>query len=156
MAKRPRHRPLVTPEFGAQLQRLRGARSRGEICRRVAEYGLTMDRSTLLQYERGTVAAPDPAILWALGRIYLLDTIDELLTVLVMDRTGRQLRAGTDIRHPGLTPAQIRIAELFGSLAPSVQGKLTALLDSILQNNNHNHTTTVTTRVARRGGQRSS
>jgi hypothetical protein len=113
--------------FGRQLRRLRAKESRGAVCRALARWGLTLDRSTLLQYERGTVAAPDPGILWALGRHYGLTTVDELLTVLVMDRTGRKLRDGVEIAVPGLTHQQRFIAELFGTFSPEWQTALTTI-----------------------------
>jgi transcriptional regulator with XRE-family HTH domain len=50
--------------------------------------GLSLDRSTLLQYERGTVGSPDPVVLWGLGWLYHV-TVDDLIADLVRDRTGR-------------------------------------------------------------------
>lgn len=132
MATRGRAAPTSpTKAFGAQLLKLRGARSRGEICRRVKRFGLTLDRTTLLKYERGSVAAPDPAILWALGRIYHLDSVDELLTVLVMDRSGRALRSGLDITGAALTAAQLHIAEVFGTLPAAMQAALSCLISEM-------------------------
>lgn len=119
-----RTRRFPTRAFGAQLRKLRGLRTRGEICRRVAHFGLALDPTQLLHYERGSVTSPDPGVLWALGRVYHLRSIDELLTVLVMDRSGRALRSGIDIAAPGLTPAQLHIAELFGALPPPLQKSL--------------------------------
>lgn len=114
------------------MSKLRGERTRGDICRRVAHFGLTLDRTTLLKYERGDVTAPDPAILWALGRVYHLPSIDELLTVLVMDRSGRALRPGLDITGPsGLTTAQLHLAEVFGTLPTGVQEAIAGLIAEI-------------------------
>jgi transcriptional regulator with XRE-family HTH domain len=50
--------------------------------------GVSLDRSTLLQYERGTVGSPDPVVLWGLSRLYRV-TLDDLVADLVRDRTGR-------------------------------------------------------------------
>jgi transcriptional regulator with XRE-family HTH domain len=50
--------------------------------------GLSLDRSTLLQYERGTVGSPDPVVLWGLSRLYRV-AVDDLIADLVRDRTGR-------------------------------------------------------------------
>jgi transcriptional regulator with XRE-family HTH domain len=49
--------------------------------------GVSLDRSTLLQYERGTVSSPDPVMLWGLGRLYRVP-VDDLVADLVRDRTG--------------------------------------------------------------------
>lgn len=83
-----RTRPIVAPTFGAHLQALRGAHSRGAICDQLTPFGLSLDRSTLLQYERGTVGSPDPVILWALAQIYGM-RLDDLFSALVFDRTGQ-------------------------------------------------------------------
>jgi hypothetical protein len=126
-----RARSIVTPNFGEQLRKLRGDQSRGDVCRALAAFGLNVERSTLLHYERGCVAAPDPAILWALGRHYGLDSIDELLTVLVMDRTGKRLRAGVDIARPGFDLQQRRVAESFGALAPTMKDAVALIIGGI-------------------------
>ena len=130
-AKTSSGRAIVAPLFGEQLRKLRGGQSRGQVCGALARFGLTVDRSTLLHYEAGTVAAPDPAVLWALGRHYGLDTIDELLTVLVMDRTGRALRSGIDIARPGFDLEQRRIAESFGGFAPAMRAALSTVIAGI-------------------------
>jgi transcriptional regulator with XRE-family HTH domain len=46
-----------------------------------------LDRSTLLQYERGTVGSPDPVMLWGLSHLYRV-SVDDLVADLVRDRTG--------------------------------------------------------------------
>jgi hypothetical protein len=56
-----RERPVVAAGFGARLQLLRGSQSRATVCERLLDYGLSLDRSTLLQYERGTVSSPGPS-----------------------------------------------------------------------------------------------
>lgn len=113
--------------FGRQLTKLRGSQSRGAVCRALRKFGLTVERSTLLHYERGRVAAPDPAIVWALARYYGLDSVDELLQVLVMDRTGRKLRDGVDLTVPALSSTQRTMAELMGQLSPTLQEALVVL-----------------------------
>jgi transcriptional regulator with XRE-family HTH domain len=83
-----RERPIVAAGFGARLRLLRGLLSRGAICERLLALGVSLDRSTLLQYERGTVGSPDPVVLWGLSRLYRV-TLDDLVADLVRDRTGR-------------------------------------------------------------------
>ena len=83
-----RERPVVAAAFGARLLLLRGTQSRGTICERLLALGLSLDRSTLLQYEHGTVSSPDPVVLWGLGRLFHV-TVDDLVADLVRDRTGR-------------------------------------------------------------------
>lgn len=85
-----RTRPIVAPTFGARLFALRGSSSRGAICDRLVAFGLSLDRSTLLQYERGTVGSPDPVILWGLGQIYAV-ALTDLVGALVYDQTGRSI-----------------------------------------------------------------
>jgi transcriptional regulator with XRE-family HTH domain len=63
------------------------------MCERLLAFGLSLDRSTLLQYERGTVRSPDPMVLWGLGRLYHV-TVDDLVADLVRDRTGRAVPSG--------------------------------------------------------------
>lgn len=121
-----RERPIVAPTFGARLMTLRGARSRGVICRMLRQYGLELDRSTLLQYERGTVGSPDPAILWALGRIYHV-SIDDLVLDLVRDRTRRPVPAA-ETRGPLLTDDQLRAVQYLGQLDDDSRGHMIALL----------------------------
>jgi transcriptional regulator with XRE-family HTH domain len=94
-----RERPIVVPEFGRLLSTWRTVepkRSRGVVCRQLFNrYGLHLDDTSLLQYERGTVAAPDPAMLWALARIYGANFL-ALVAALVAERTRRPL---TDAAH---------------------------------------------------------
>jgi transcriptional regulator with XRE-family HTH domain len=118
---------VALPQFAKQLVKLRGTQSRGAICRALARLGLPCDRSTLLQYERGTVTAPDPALLWGLAWVYHID-VSELLVVIVGDRTGRPSRS-VALNGPGLTPEQLRIAEIFGALQPPARHALTEIFD---------------------------
>lgn len=95
-------RKVVAPSFGRQLTSLRGTRNRGGICRGVmAIGGIRFDRSTLLQYERGTVGAPDPVAVYALAEIYGVAVAD-LIRCLVADRAHRpaaSLQVNTERRR---------------------------------------------------------
>lgn len=106
-----RQRPVIAPTFGKYLSELRGTRSRGVICEELKRFGVELDRSTLLQYERGTVSAPDPAALWALGRLYRV-SLDDLALVLLRDRTGQAL-AAQDLRPAAFSDRQLQIAQAF-------------------------------------------
>ncbi len=120
----PAKRKVVAANFGRQLTRLRGDQSRADVVAALRRFGLTVDRSTLLQYEHGCISAPDPAVLWALGRHYGLESIDDLIATLVMDRTGRPLRSGVDIAASPYTIDQRHIAESFGALPKSLQAAI--------------------------------
>lgn len=82
-----RERPIVAAGFGARLRLLRGSRSRAAVCEQLRARGLSLDRSTLLQYERGTVGSPDPVMLWGLSHLYRV-SVDDLVADLLRDRTG--------------------------------------------------------------------
>ena len=126
-------RPISLPKFGAQLRALRGALSRGKVCAALRRYGLTVDRSTLLHYERGAVTSPDPAVLWALARVYHTP-IDELLTLLTRERAGRPL-PNVKLGGGGWDLRQVDVAEWFGQLPPGeVQETLYALMRLVASN----------------------
>jgi transcriptional regulator with XRE-family HTH domain len=91
-ATRPKKRERVVccPRFGERLRQLRGDESRQDVCDAIkAHHNLFIDRSTLLQYERGTVKAPDPVILWALAQHYGVEDVGDLIVVLVKERLAR-------------------------------------------------------------------
>jgi hypothetical protein len=56
--------------FGEWLQTLRGQMSRERVSQRLADKGIKLGQSTLGQYEKGTVWAPDVGVLLGLSRIY--------------------------------------------------------------------------------------
>lgn len=80
---------MYVPAFGAHLRQLRGDESIAEVCRAIRSIGLALDHSTLIHYERGTVKAPDPALLFALGQHYDVDDVSDLIRLLVQERLGR-------------------------------------------------------------------
>lgn len=56
----PRSQKPVLTAFGARLRELRTeARSREVIAKKLRALGIALDESTLVQYEKGTVWAPD-------------------------------------------------------------------------------------------------
>jgi hypothetical protein len=142
----PRVRTAHAPNFGRQLTRLRGTQSRAAVCRALRRYGITVDRSTLFQYEHGHVTAPDPAVLWALGRYYGLETLDELLTVLVMDRTGRSLRAGVEIAVSPFDAQQRRIAEAWGTFPDDLKAAVLTVVNGLQKNLDETYITSHATR----------
>ena len=85
------HRGLPVPEFGAWLREQREASphlSQEAVVRRVAKQNAALVRFTrgqLAKYEKGSVAAPDPAVLYYLARLYRIST-DELLRRLAESR----------------------------------------------------------------------
>lgn len=64
---------MVVPAFGKALTTLRGKRTPQQISQRLAALGIHINRSTLWQYEHGTVGAPDPVVIWGLAKIYKTD-----------------------------------------------------------------------------------
>ena len=118
-------RQILTPQFGHQLTRMRGTQSRSAVCRALQSQGISLDRSTLLQYERGTVRAPDPAVLWGLTRHYGLDTIEHVIGVLVSERTNRPVR---DIAISPFDAQQRAVAEIFGDFSPELKRAVWTIL----------------------------
>jgi transcriptional regulator with XRE-family HTH domain len=103
---------VVVPRFGARLKALREAvkignkkRSQEHVANRLAvKYGLQLDRSTLSEYEKGTVMAPDAGVLWGLAQIYDVP-VGELAQFLVAERSGGkvsvpEVTAGVHIASP--------------------------------------------------------
>lgn len=120
-------RPVVAPLFGAYLFSLRAGRSRGVICRRVSAIaGYHFDPSTLLQYERGTVAAPDPLMLDILARLYRVE-LSALLDVLRGDRVGRPVT-------PEVTdPRRTRVLHYIDACGARELDALCGLLDLLFE-----------------------
>lgn len=83
-------RPVVVNAFGNWLQELRGRLSRQQVINRLKKYDVTLDPSTLHQYEHGRVAAPDPVVLLGLAEIYRTD-IAEIISVLAANRGNPKL-----------------------------------------------------------------
>jgi len=115
------------PQFGARLRELRGEQTIAEVCRAVRAFGFALDHSTLIHYERGTVKAPDPALLFALAHHYDVDDLGELIRLLVHERLGRPVTpkamhavfVSHSWRH--YTRDQRRLVELFADLTQRSQ-----------------------------------
>jgi transcriptional regulator with XRE-family HTH domain len=128
MSRQQTAREIRAPKFGALLTSLRGPHtSRGAICSKLARFGLSLDRSTLLQYERGTVRSPDPTILWGLAQIYRVP-LNDLMLALLRDVSPKHHPM---IRHEvdPLTPEQRVIAELSSAVSPKARQALVTLLE---------------------------
>lgn len=79
--------------FGAKLLNLRGkGRSRERIARRLRNSGIQFDESTLVQYEKGTVWAPDPVVLKGLADIYEIP-VAGLISLLLLNRIEAKYEA---------------------------------------------------------------
>lgn len=122
---------MCCPRFGAQLRDLRGEQSRQAVCDAVkSDYGLFLDRSTLLQYERGTVKAPDPVMLYVLAQHYGLDGVDGLIAVLVRERLVRPV--GRDvIGRSRFDRDQRKIAEWFGEFSDDSKQAIMLMLSKV-------------------------
>jgi len=79
--------------FGAKLKALRGGRSREQISLRLQTLGVTLDESTLVQYEKGTVWAPDAGVLWGLAVIYN-QSLTDLIGLLLLNRQNPDASVG--------------------------------------------------------------
>lgn len=100
VAKRRSHNPELTA-FGDWLRTLRGANSREAISLRLKALGVPLGASTLVQYEKGTVWAPDPGVLWGLCTIYR-QPIDLALALLRANRAQPDVASASDLlRHAG-------------------------------------------------------
>lgn len=115
-------RPAVVPAFGAYLEALRGDQSRGVVCRRVLDLvGVPFDRSTLLRYERGSVSSPDPLVLWALARAYVVP-LEDLLVRLHADR----LHLAAPILE--IDPRRRQLLTMIDTMTPEVVDSVITLL----------------------------
>ena len=124
-ARHSRERVIAVPHFGARLRALRGQQTIAEVCRAVQAFGLALDHSTLIHYERGTVKAPDPALLYALAHHYDVDDLGELIQLLVQERLGRPVgtRPIVFVSHSwrNYSREQRRVAEWFADLTQRSQ-----------------------------------
>lgn len=124
--KRQHDRVVHVPAFGARLRELRGDHTIAEVCRAVRAFGFALDHSTLIHYERGTVKAPDPALLFALAHHYEVDDLGELIRLLVRERLGRATRQAVFVSHHASSSrhysrVQRRVAEWFAEINPRSQ-----------------------------------
>lgn len=129
MSPKPvRPRAIVAPLFGDALRRLRGRQSRGEVCRVLASKGLALDRSTLLQYERGTVRTPNIAIVWTLAKHYGVSDREfaRLTAILTHELTGRPGPVPTLASR--YTPEQRRLLAVVGEFPITVQKSVMTII----------------------------
>ncbi len=95
MAAKRSNQPELTA-FGEFLAGFRSARagrrrvSREQISRQLKNLGVPLGGSTLAQYEKGWVWAPDPGVLWGLSRIYETP-VDEIIQALKANRSDPSL-----------------------------------------------------------------
>jgi transcriptional regulator with XRE-family HTH domain len=132
--KRRRERIVYVPQFGAHLRRLRGQQTIADVCRAVNAFGFVLDHSTLIHYERGTVKAPDPALLFALAHHYGVKDLDDLIGRLVKERLGRPVKARrvfVSFHYGTFTRDQRRMAQWFGAVAPDMQHALLFVLKKL-------------------------
>jgi len=122
-ARHPRERAIAVPHFGARLRELRGDRTIADVCRAVRAYGFALDHSTLIHYERGTVKAPDPALLFVLAQHYGVEDLGDLIHVLVRERLGRPARQHVVfVSHSwDYSREQRRVAEQFAEISARSQ-----------------------------------
>jgi transcriptional regulator with XRE-family HTH domain len=89
--QKKRSRNPTLRAFGSRLRELRGGLSREQVSRKLAHLGVPLGNSTLSQYEKGTVWAPDPGVLWGLAETYRVH-VEDLIAVLRRNR----LNVGVD------------------------------------------------------------
>lgn len=85
MAKR-KAEPLIG--FGAYLEKLRGARSQGQVLIKLRALDIQCSPAALSRYESGERDKPDPLILWGLARIYEID-VERLILALHANQLAR-------------------------------------------------------------------
>jgi hypothetical protein len=84
VAKKRSRNPTLRA-FGAWLEQLRGKQSRERISMRLSDRGASLGGSTLAQYEKGTVWAPDVVVLSGLAEIYGV-SFEHLVRAVAMNR----------------------------------------------------------------------
>lgn len=118
-------RQVVALEFGQRLETCRGKRSRQAVANQLRKMSIRIDPSTLHQYEHGTVAAPDPRVLWGLSHIYGV-TLDYLTAPLV---------PGSDSPRASVTPAMSeaaeRVARAYDAMTPVQQKAIVGQLEAL-------------------------
>ena len=117
-------RPVVAEAFGKRLAELRGATSHQGVTNRLAALGIKIDPSTLWQYEHGTVAAPDPRVLWGYCRLFG-GSIEELTGLLVGEAMTPQERRFT------LTADEVECLERWRSLSAADRAWFDETLDRL-------------------------
>lgn len=131
-------RPVVVPGFGEYLRKAREKRglSAGQVELQMERFGIPVAHAVLWRYEAGQVGSPDPAVLWALSRLYRI-SVDEMLGCLAKERAHRPI-AQSDLVAPGITDRSaglgddaMEIARLYDTLSedlrPVVRVSLTML-----------------------------
>jgi transcriptional regulator with XRE-family HTH domain len=111
-------RPPVVLAFGQFLTTCREAvgLEPSEVARLVTEqFGLPLSKSALWRYEAGQTAAPDPAILLCLSRIYGV-SLERILVVLTNERASTPAERRPDDRAEGISAAAIDLAKRFDAL----------------------------------------
>jgi transcriptional regulator with XRE-family HTH domain len=100
------------------------------VANRAKALGVVIDPSALFQYERGTVAAPDPAALWALSRVYGVDFY-ELVSLLVANRKDPSLENEPVVtEHPAVAETHDPYLNRIVQLWPEIQAAFRAELVS--------------------------
>lgn len=118
--KRSTKPPLVG--FGERLEDLRNGVSREIISRKLEKLGAPIGGSTLAQYEKGAVWAPDAAVLWGLAYIYGVNFLD-LVALLRENR-----------RSPSSTYKELRdLVRQTGDQASGPQGRSDAAAQTRIQ-----------------------
>jgi transcriptional regulator with XRE-family HTH domain len=104
--------------FGGWLETLRGGMSRERVSQRLSDKGVSLGGSTLAQYEKGTVWAPDVGVLQVLAHIYDVP-FEQLARGVVENRKNTALstavlielvRSGTEPTHDRADPSHANVA----------------------------------------------
>lgn len=116
-------RPVVAPKFGRFLTDCRIARNleTGPVERIVSErYGVPLGHTSLWRYENGQTMYPDPAVIWALARLYGV-SLEAMVLELVKDRATKPSSEHTvklvKDRAVGISDEALALARDFEGLA---------------------------------------
>lgn len=119
LVKKRSQQPTLKP-FGEYLEGLRGKVSRERISLKLAALGVPLGGSTLAQYEKGAVWAPDACVLWGLSTIYRVpieDLVNRLrenrLITLNYDAVLDEIatKVNQDLHGPALADTELPITE---------------------------------------------
>lgn len=107
---------------------MRGERSRQQISQRLQALGVSLDESTLVQYEAGTVWAPDVGALVGLAEIYSIP-LQSLITLVLANRANTHAESWSDL----LRQAEDQQSNAGGTDVPASARRIAELESQIAQ-----------------------
>jgi transcriptional regulator with XRE-family HTH domain len=124
----------LVSEWGGKLAELRKSSglSAAAVVKRLADFGIVLDRGSIYAYEAGRVAAPDAIVVWGLARVYRVK-LEDLLNVLVDARAATRLVQSIRSREPEPSRAELDLLRRLRRLSPSARKACLDFIDFQLQ-----------------------